>query len=430
MSFQNVLIPAITINRNERQRRDLGDLQDLADSISRIGLLNPIIITHENVLVAGERRLAACTALGWTHIPAQYREDLSPLEQRQVELDENIRRLDLPWKDRALALVEYYQVGEQLHGKDWSLAKMAEEMGEARETIGVWHRVGQALVEDDPRIVDAPRFSVARNILERAAARAKNVADEELESLVEEAYSDTPVAEEPVERKKPKVPILNEDFTSWVDKNRTKFNLIHCDFPYGIQADKHNQGAAPEHGGYDDTPEMYKVLLKTFIQAQENFTAKAAHLVFWFSPVHYEYTVNRLSAGGWNVNPYPLIWHKSDNSGIIPDPRRMPRQVYEMALLCSRGDRFIVRARSNLFPAPLTKDYHMSEKNFDMLTYFLSMLVDETTHMLDPTCGCGNAVIAAHQLGAKKVLGLEINPEFHQLAKENWNAKSRELAEA
>ena len=51
-----------------------------------------------------------------------------------------------------------------------------------------------------------------------------------------------------------------------------------------------------------------------------------------------------------------------------------------------------------------------------MLEYFMSMLVDDTTTMLDPTMGSGNAVTVAEKLGAVRALGLERDPEFFKLS--------------
>lgn len=51
-------ISAIQIG--ERFRRELGGLESLAESIKAQGLLQPIGITEEGVLVFGGRRLKAC----------------------------------------------------------------------------------------------------------------------------------------------------------------------------------------------------------------------------------------------------------------------------------------------------------------------------------------------------------------------------------
>jgi DNA modification methylase len=47
-----------------------------------------------------------------------------------------------------------------------------------------------------------------------------------------------------------------------------------------------------------------------------------------------------------------------------------------------------------------------------MLRYFFSMFVDDNGRVLDPTCGSGSALRAADSLGAKDLLGLEVNSEY------------------
>lgn len=54
----------------DRFRKDLGDINTLAESIYQIGLLHPIVIQKDtNRLIAGGRRLEACKQLGWDEIP-------------------------------------------------------------------------------------------------------------------------------------------------------------------------------------------------------------------------------------------------------------------------------------------------------------------------------------------------------------------------
>jgi ParB/RepB/Spo0J family partition protein len=74
-----------------RHRRDIGDITSLARSIADVGLLQPIAIRPDGVLIAGERRLAACKALGWSDIPV----NVVPLaEIARGELAENTERKD------------------------------------------------------------------------------------------------------------------------------------------------------------------------------------------------------------------------------------------------------------------------------------------------------------------------------------------------
>ncbi len=59
-----------SIKIGERHRKDYGDITTLAKSIDEIGLLHPVVVTPDGVLIAGARRLRACQMLGWTEIPA------------------------------------------------------------------------------------------------------------------------------------------------------------------------------------------------------------------------------------------------------------------------------------------------------------------------------------------------------------------------
>ena len=52
------------IKVGNRIRKDLGDIEPLAQSISDYGLLNPITISPDGTLLSGQRRLEACKQLG------------------------------------------------------------------------------------------------------------------------------------------------------------------------------------------------------------------------------------------------------------------------------------------------------------------------------------------------------------------------------
>lgn len=87
----------------ERQRRNLGDIEGLADSISRVGLIHPIVIDDRGILLAGERRLNACRMLGMTEVSVRVFRDLSEIEKKEIELEENIRRKGLEWVEEVIA---------------------------------------------------------------------------------------------------------------------------------------------------------------------------------------------------------------------------------------------------------------------------------------------------------------------------------------
>lgn len=410
-SFTSILIGAINVNRAERQRRDLPNIDTLADSIRRLGLIHPIVIDRENNLVAGERRLSACVALGWTHINAQFSDDLDPLVRHAIELEENIKREALPWQDECRAVAEYHELRSSQE-PDWTQAKTGEALGLDQSDISNKIKVAQALDSGHELVLNAPRLSTAKGIVRRAESRA---AESELLSLGGGSATSEP---EPLSG-----PIINADFNEWAGRyTGPKFNFIHCDFPYGINADKFNQGAAATHGGYADTEDTYWNLCITLAANLDRLVAPSAHIMFWFSMHYYQETLDFFEKNtDFKLDPFPLIWTKSDNIGIIPDPERGPRRIYETCLFGSRGDRKIVRPTSNADYSPSTRDEHMSIKSEAMLRKFFGMFVDGSTRFLDPTCGSGSSVRAASGIGAGSFVGLEINPDFAARANINFN---------
>jgi ParB family transcriptional regulator, chromosome partitioning protein len=62
-----MLISKIRVGK--RIRKDMGDIQGLAESMEELGLLQPITVTPDGLLLVGERRLRAAKLLGWAKIP-------------------------------------------------------------------------------------------------------------------------------------------------------------------------------------------------------------------------------------------------------------------------------------------------------------------------------------------------------------------------
>ncbi len=105
-----VSIAAVVIGKD---RRPLCDVRELASSIADVGLLHPITVTEEMVLVSGLHRLRACEALGWTTVPATIVR--SGLVAEMAELDENLMRQELTVLQRAEMLARRKELFEALH---------------------------------------------------------------------------------------------------------------------------------------------------------------------------------------------------------------------------------------------------------------------------------------------------------------------------
>lgn len=445
-----IAVAEIKFDDSKRHRKELSEIESIASSIQRIGLLNPIIVDSTGKLLAGRRRVEAYRKLGYETIPARLYESLDPAEQKLVELDENLRRVDISWGERALAILELHELKESP-----SISATAEYIGLDEGTVSASVLVGKELRKGNAKITACNGLRQAAELLRRQRQIALDTAfskDPTLGSSIgtpvgayeyeEEAggspapltqrirgelpsFEGNPSSEEP----KPirfMHQIIQADFIDFASNYKgPKFNFIHCDFPYGINfQDSAAAGSAGHESQYEDSAETFWALTTALLKHQETLVLDSAHMVFWFSMNYYQELIDELEAANWFVHPIPLIWHKSDGMGIASDYRRRPKHIYETALWCSRGDRLLSQLRADLFSHPIakTQEGHLSAKPLAMLEFFLSMGVNEHTDFLDPTCGSGTSIRAARNLGACRALGLELNAETAQSAESKLRA--------
>jgi len=83
------------ISVKNRIRVNLGNLNQLMESIRHYGLMNPIIVTPRYELIAGQRRLEAVKRLGWQTIEARIVDNMSDADKLEMEIDENLHRRPL-----------------------------------------------------------------------------------------------------------------------------------------------------------------------------------------------------------------------------------------------------------------------------------------------------------------------------------------------
>ena len=108
-------IPIFQINANAgRREADPEAVQKLADSISKVGLLNPITVNQEYTLIAGLHRLEAAKRLGWTEIKCTV-SNLEGLQAELAEIDENFVRKDLSDDEFRELLLRRKEIYESLH---------------------------------------------------------------------------------------------------------------------------------------------------------------------------------------------------------------------------------------------------------------------------------------------------------------------------
>jgi ParB family chromosome partitioning protein len=90
-----MLVTVESVVVRKRIRKELGDISALMESLKNHGQLTPIIINRKYELIAGFRRLQAAKRLGWKSIEAVMIDRPSEQQKLEVEIEENVQRLDL-----------------------------------------------------------------------------------------------------------------------------------------------------------------------------------------------------------------------------------------------------------------------------------------------------------------------------------------------
>ncbi len=79
-------------------------IKQIADSISRFGFNNPVLVAEDGVIIAGHGRVQAAKSLGWKVVPTIALAHLSETERRAYVLADNKLALNAGWDREILAI--------------------------------------------------------------------------------------------------------------------------------------------------------------------------------------------------------------------------------------------------------------------------------------------------------------------------------------
>ena len=277
-------ISAIRIGK--RHRRDMGDIDALAKSISEDGLLHPIVITKDNDLLAGVRRLATCEQLGWTDVRVTV-VDLDEIVRG--ELAENAIRKDFTPSEidavrRALEPVEKAAAKERM--SEGGKGAKVSQPSRVTDTIGAFAGVSGRTVEKIAAVIDAAeaepeRFGKLKEDMDRTGRvngvyrRLKNVQQAEQ------------IRAEP-----PPLPMRGPYRVATVD----------VPWPYEVSDDD------PAHRGAWPFPTM-SIAQICALDVGSIMHADAI-LWFWTTNFHLRHAYRILDAWGFHDTPTMLTWAK------------------------------------------------------------------------------------------------------------------------
>jgi len=427
--------------RENRQRREFkeDEIQQLVQSISTHGLFHPVTVSVEgdrNYLVSGERRLRAITDLhaldtGFWHdgcivppgeVPYVTLGELDELGREEAELEENVRRVDLNWKDLANATSRLASLRQRQFEKGTisappttaSLTLETKPSSAAGNHETTRRQLIVAKHLDDPEVAGAKTVDDAFKVLKRKEERKKN---EALAAVVGTTF--TAAIHQ----------AINGNSVDWLAQAPAEsFDVILTDPPYGMGADEFGDsgGMAAGAHGYTDSEDYFTSLMATLVPESFRLAKAQAHL-YCFCDIDKFFTLRELfSSAGWSVFRTPLIWHKPQGMRA-PWPEMGPFRRYELCLFAVKGKRPVTKLYPDLVSYnPDANLGHAAQKPVDLFIDLLRRSVRPGDTVLDPFSGSGPIFPAAHALKCAAT-GVELDPAAYALGVKRIEALAAQM---
>ena len=186
------------IKFGERNRHySFAKVKELAQSIEEIGLLHPIVVDANNILIAGLHRLEAANLLGWDEIPCVVF-NISNAEEL-AEIHENLIRAELTELEKADLLCRAKEIYELRHPESSKIEKIKKNLRQFTDgdKMSLSDKVNNYNgLRDIKGFTEntADKISDSTRSIQRLMQISKNIAPD-----VKEQIKDTPIADSKTE---------------------------------------------------------------------------------------------------------------------------------------------------------------------------------------------------------------------------------------
>lgn len=388
--------PLSSLTIEQDYREELGDIAELAESIKEKGVLQPITINPDGRILAGRRRFLASKEAGLDEIPVLVKETEDELDEREIELFENIHRKDLTWKEQARLTARIHELMVEESGENWNQRKTAKLLGKAQSTVNDAIQLSQA-IDIIPGVAEAKTADAARKKVKRI------VEDAVVAEALQEAKTKNQQRSIVWANDHYRVGDALEGMTSAEDECA---NFAEVDPPYGIALDKYHKETGRNVANAESYNEIDKKDYPKFIETAAKQVYRLldgnSFCIWWYGPTWHQTVLDTLRSVGFHVDDIPAIWYKKDSASPTANPQVYLNRGYEPFFVCRKGSPTMrKRGRSNVFeyPSPRGDRIHPTERPLDMMTDLLDTFVYPSARILVPFVGSGNTLLAAYKCG-------------------------------
>lgn len=407
----------------QRQIFNSKEMAKLINSIKDLNQLQPGIcrLNGKKVeLIFGERRLRACEEIG---IPFQFildKDVKDPLLLERMELEENLIREDLEWKEEVRAKKRIFDILK------------ASDSRQTVETVGNYLGVGKGTlsedislaiwIEENEEVAGAQNKTTAKKIAKRLTVVVTR--DEALEESFEKTKAKTirilkekgesnGGSEEEIEEK-PDLSfeeskllmydsqcILGKMEDKLLDFPSNHFDLVFFDPPWGVEYDQ-SQEDAESQKKYEDSEEKFLESFPKQLKLLYERMAENSHLYIFFGIVNHNFVYDCIEGAGFKTSRIPLIWYKL-GACRTRAPEWEYGRAYEPIAFARKGTKKLnFPPSANVIPTPQPtvslKDIHPSTKHPEIYRKLLLQSGFPGDKVLDPMAGSGMLAVAAEDI--------------------------------
>ncbi len=229
---------------NRKRKADPQKVKDLADSIHRLGLLNPIIISPKKELIAGKHRVEAYNLLGLEHIEAKMK-DYDDLKRDLAEIDENLVRAELSILEQSEQILQRDEIlsAMNLRAKPWRNKKHAEsaplrtnvsiaaEIGIAKRTLQERKQIARDIIPEVKEKLRGTRYANSSHGLIQLAREPKHIQKAAVKKILEKEKGRT--GRKPVNEPKIVLEAILAAQKEKINQNNRKI-IRECQIPESI----------------------------------------------------------------------------------------------------------------------------------------------------------------------------------------------------
>jgi ParB family chromosome partitioning protein len=472
-------LPLTSIIVEDRQRECKPEaVASLAESMKTLGLIQPIVINQHNRLIAGGHRLAAARFLGWESIDVVYRETMSEGELQELELTENVKRSDLTWQERCIAIAKIHALKQRsaaLDSKTWGQKETGAMLNVSQGYISYVIIVSRILLDKpkDHEIWKCESLTEAWSLVMRwqsdeamaHLSAVKTVAPmpvfteeddvdasgifnftSEPKPIQDPHHGDTLEMYDQITGKKiggtflpADVFIDNQykpieialsshyikcDSIKYMTDNPGRFDHIITDIPYGIDIDNLDQTTGIKDIATikdEHTVEGNLQLFDQFFSAGFWALKENAFLITWCDIMNWQYMYDRAIAAGFKVQRWPITWSKPH--GLNQMAQFNFTKTTEIAMVCRKGLITLVEKQPTCVieagrDALCESINHPFAKPYACWFRLISAVSIKGQSILDPFCGRGSSFIAGTQM-EREMYGCEIQDAHYNAGLEN-----------